>query len=300
MMLYFELLRETISVIGFSLLLTIFLYVLLSILLWKQNKYNLKNIWFFLGSIILVPFVFFELSLYLAANKVDNKIVEPAQEYACSFASKIDNYSTIVPSAVNRVVEKVVNEKSETIKQKTSEELSSIINEVHDSLNASVTQKIAQMTDSLGDVPMLIGETVENSIDILSDSALNLTVSNNTKAIDETTELIVDFTTGSIDKAMDKLPTNLVGELKNKFPALSIFLTDKGIEGENSEEIVSSVFNKATLAIQHFKQSRMKVVIKFILTFTILSLLLGTWKQKCKAKKEKSLEKMESTNERIL
>lgn len=174
-----------------------------------------------------LPFVFFELSLYLAANKVDNKIVEPAQEYACSFASKIDNYSTIVPSAVNRVVEKVVNEKSEIIKQKTIEELSSIINEVHDSLNTSATQKIAQMADSLGYVSMSIGKTVENSIDILSDSALNLTVSSSSKAIDETNEFIVDFTTDSVDKAMDKLPTNLVGELKNKFPALSIFLVLK-------------------------------------------------------------------------
>ena len=292
MMLYFELLRETLSVIGISLLLTILIYLLLSILLWKQNKYNLKNIWFIVGSIILVPFVFFELSLYLAANKVDNKIVESAQEYACSFASKIDNYSTIVPSAVNRAVEKVVNEKSEIIKQKTTEDLSLIINEVHDSLNTSAIQKSAQMADSLGNVSMSIGKTVENSIDILSDSVLDLTVSSSSKAIEETKELIVDFTIDTVDKTMDKLPTNLVGELKNKFPALSIFLTDKGIEGENSEEIVSSVFNKATLAIKHFQRSRMIVVIKFILTFTIVSLLLGTWKKKRKAKKGKSLDKI--------
>jgi hypothetical protein len=76
------------------------------------------------------------------------------------------------------------------------------------------------------------------------------------------------------------LPTNIVGELKNKFPSLSLFLTDKGIDGDTGEEIVASMFNKVTLAITQFKHSRILSLLKCILIFAALSLLSGWCKQK--------------------
>lgn len=289
-MLYFELLREALSAVGVAFILTLIVYIVLSVLLWKQNKYNLKNIWFVLGSIVLVPFLFFELSIYLAASKVENRIVEPAQTYACSFAAKIDNYSTTVPSAINGFVGNIVSKKSGPIKTKAEEELASIINQVHDSLESVLNHKIAAVSDSTSSTSSIVCENVENIIDTLSDSLIDLTISKSSEGIDKAAEFMVTSANETIDKAMDMLPTNLVGELKSKFPALSIFLTDKGIDGDNSEEIVSSLFKKVTIAIRDFKQSVMTRIIKLALTFTIVSLLLGFWKGKRKSKKEKSQE----------
>lgn len=156
-MLYFELLKETISVIGYSVLLSLICYVLLAWLLWKQNKYNLKNAWFILGSIVLVPFLFFEMSFYLAAEKVNNCMVEPAKQYACSFVSKIDTYSETIPTFVNGVVENVVAEKTENIKQKVSESVTSAVGVVQDSLKMAINNGIAKVADSLSHVVMCIG-----------------------------------------------------------------------------------------------------------------------------------------------
>lgn len=288
MMLYFELLRETLSVIGGALVSALIVYIVLSILLWKQNKYNLKNIWFVLGSIALVPFLFFELSFYLAARKVDNKIVEPAKAYACSFVAKIDNYTTTVPAAINNFVGNAVSEKSGYLKKKTEEELTSILNQTHDSLESILNHQILSISDSVNSISTLVCENVENIIDTLSESALELTIDKSSEVIDNAAEFIVVSTDQTIDISMQMLPTNLVGELKNKFPALSLFLTDQGIDGDSGEEIVSSLFDKANVAIKHFKRSRMVALIKFVLIFTVVSLLLGFWKEKRKAHKMKS------------
>ena len=231
-------------------------YALLAFVLWKQNKYNLKNFWFVLGSFALVPLVFFQLSLYFAASKVDNRIVEPAQSYACSIAAKVDNYTKNLPATINDAVGNVVAKTSESIQNKVADELSSVIGAVQDSL------------------------------DTLAESALDVAITKSSNTIDETVGLVTDAVDVSVNKAMMMLPTNLVGELKEKFPALSIFLTDQGIEGSNGEEIITSVFSKATTAIRHLKNSRVLALFKYLLIFTVLAIFFGRRKLKRIQKKE--------------
>ena len=277
-MLYFELLKETISVIGYSVLLSLICYVLLAWLLWKQNKYNLKNAWFILGSIVLVPFLFFEMSFYLAAEKVNNCMVEPAKQYACSFVSKIDTYSETIPTFVNGVVENVVAEKTENIKQKVSESVTSAVSVVQDSLKMAINNGIAKVADSLSHV--VYSKIVESAVDTLAESMIKSNESKVYQIIDKTTCTIELSAEHIINKSTDILPTNIVGELKKKFPSLSLFLTDKGIDGDTGEEIVASMFNKVTLAITQFKHTRILSLLKCILIFAALSLLSGWCKQK--------------------
>lgn len=60
----------------------------------------------------------------------------------------------------------------------------------------------------------------------------------------------------------------------------------KNIEGSNGEEIITSVFSKATTAIRHFKNSRVLALFKYLLIFTVLAIFFGRRKLKRIQKKE--------------
>lgn len=286
-MLYIELLKETLSVIGYSLFLTVFCYVLLSWLLWKQNKYNIKNVWFIIGSVVLVPFLFIGLSGYLAADKVNDSVIEPAKNYACSFASKVDRYSEAVPTVISGVAENVVTEGGKFIKQKVSVEVESIVSVAQDSLQSAIDSRLVAVSDSLSCAAY--SGIAEGAVDALADSVIALTVSNASKIVDRVVDAVEEPLENVINMSIDLLPTNVVVELKNKFPALSLFLTDKGIDGDTSEEIVASIFNKATTAIKKFKNSRIRAILKYVLIFSALSLLAG-WRKERRMARKTSIE----------
>jgi hypothetical protein len=244
MMIYFELLKEALSVVIISVLVTIVVYIVLCWLLAKWNKYNIRNLWFILGSIIFIPFMLWELSLFLACSKVDRTLMEPAHTYACSLAHGIDNYSTEAPKAINGVIENFISAKGGKAKKIITNKLSGVFNKAKGGLEI-----VAAQTDNI----------------------LNNTIGYATEAA-----------TTAVGNTMESLPKNIVAELKEKFPALSIFLTDHGIDGENSEEIIESIFSKINDAIESFKTKRLWALGKFAIVFIPLSVFFGWHKKKRK------------------
>ena len=103
--------------------------------------------------------------------------------------------------------------------------------------------------------------------------------------INQATTLVTESATNVVSETVQLLPQNIVAELKIKFPALALFLTDNGIDGDTSEEIVDSIFGKVKDAIKSFRIQRVLSLLKFAFVFIGLSLFFGWRKQKCKAKK---------------
>ncbi|MBR5332802.1 MAG: hypothetical protein IKV32_05875 [Muribaculaceae bacterium] len=209
-MLYLELLRGTLSVIIFSIFITLVIYFFVLWGLKKINKYNVRNFWFIICSIIFIPFLFFELSLYFAGSKVEENFVSPAHEYARSLAEKVDIYTSTAANTVNGTVDNFTSSKEEL------------------------------------------------------------------------------------------LPTNIVSELKKKYPKLSIFLTDKGINGDSSEDIITSIFGKVEDAITNFKLQRVFAIVKFAIVFIGFSLFFGWRKKKRKEKKQLLSSQQNVPNSKML
>lgn len=228
---------------------------------------------------MLIPFLFIELSAYLAADKVNDSVVEPARNYACSFATKVDRYSEAIPTVISSVAENVVSEGGKAIRQNVSVGVESIVSVARDSLDAAIESGLAAVSDSISYA--VYSEIAEGAVEVLADSMKAITVSNASKIVD----IVEESSKNVINRSVDLLPTTIVVELKNKFPALSLFLTDKGLDGDTSEEIVVSIFNKATIAIKQFKNSRMRALLIFVLIFAALSLLAGWRKERRKARK---------------
>lgn len=225
-MLYWDLLIETLSVVVISILITLVIYIFMCWILSRFNKYNVKNFAFIFCSFLFIPFMFYELSLFFACNKVESSLVEPARKYAQSIAYNVDTYTSGISKAVNKTVDNFVSKKAEEVK------------------------------DEIGD-----------------------------EIVDCTVGLIKESTTGVVSETMNLMPTNLVSELKEKFPALSIFLTDQDINGDTCEEIINSIFNKVTNAIDSFKITRILTLLKYTIFFVLLSLFCGWRKTKRKQKK---------------
>ena len=286
-MLGLELLMESLSVVFFSLLATLVIYVLIFWLLKRHNKYNVRNFWFILCSIPFIPYLFLQLSLYMACIKVENNIIEPARTYACSFAQKVDSYITVASDAVVGTINDVVSENSNKVKEIVTEEITNVIVNTKDSLKTTLADGVEShaIADSLGVNQDVLVKTVDILVDSLSDNTINVATSIGEDVINQTSNLVTESATNVVNQTAKLLPTNLIAELKDKFPSLALFLSDKGIIGDNSEEIVDSIFRIVKDAIKVFRVLRVLSLIKVTVVFIGLSLFFGWWKKKRKAKK---------------
>ena len=286
-MLYLELLKETLSVIFITIFVTLAIYILIFWLLRRYNKYNVRNFWFILCSIPFIPFMFFELSFYMASVKVENNIVEPARSYACSIAQTVDSYNTVVSDAVVGTLNNFISENSSKVQEKVVEGSKNVVGDINNTIKTTSVNFIDSCTidDSLGINQDALVETVENIIDSVSNNAINVATSIEEDVINQATTLVTESATNVVSETVQLLPQNIVAELKIKFPALALFLTDNGIDGDTSEEIVDSIFGKVKDAIKSFRIQRVLSLLKFAFVFIGLSLFFGWRKQKCKAKK---------------
>lgn len=285
-MLYLELLKETLSVIFISVFVTLAIYILIFWLLRRYNKYNVRNFWFILCSIPFIPFAFFELSFYMASVKVENNIVEPARAYACSIAQTVDSYNTVVSDAVVGTINNFISENSRKVQEKVAEGITDVVENINNKVKTTLVNYVDSFTidDSLGINQDELVEIVDN-IDSVSNNAIYIATSFEEDVISKTTTLVTESATNVVTETVQLLPPNIVAELKVRFPALALFLTDKGIDGDTSEEIIDSIFGKVKYAIKLFRFQRVLSLLKFALVFIGLSLFFGWRKQKNKAKK---------------
>ena len=281
-MLYLELLKETLSVVVISILATLVLYILMCWILSKFNKYNVKNFAFIFCSFLFIPFMLYELSLFFAGNKVERTLVEPARKYAQTIAYGVDTYTSVVSETVNKAVDSFVSKKVEEVKDKMGDEIENIIVDANDTLTKIVDNTQLFLSDSLRINADVVGMSINCAIDSLSSNTINAAVSKIGDIVDCTAGVIKESTAGAVSETMNLIPANLVSKLKEKFPALSIFLTEQGINGDTCEEIINSVFNKMTDAINSFKISRILTLLKYTIFFVLLSLFCGWRKTKRK------------------
>ena len=284
-MFYLELLKGAISVLGSSILFAVLAYALIFLVLVIVNRSYVKTAWFIVCSVIFLPFAFVQLSLYSATKKIEQGIVPSAYSYACSLANKVDTYSASAPGTINDAVGRAVSDEVENVKKKYADKITSIVKEKRDNLDNLVEHAEKYGLDSLGVNTELLAESV-NVVDSFSNAAVEMAVATTNAVIDEAAGMITKTTGQVITETMPLHPVNIVDELKDKYPALSMFITDKGIEGDTNEEVINSIFDKIYSAIESFKTRRLLSIIRFALLFMVLSLFFGWRKQKREAKEK--------------
>ena len=86
--------------IVYASLITLSLWILILVLLKKINKYNVRNVWFWILSILHFPISVITLALLLSLGQIKTKVVSPAKDYAVSLVSTINSAPhTIVNTA---------------------------------------------------------------------------------------------------------------------------------------------------------------------------------------------------------
>ena len=70
--------------------ITLVVWVILLVILRKINKYTIKNFWFWALSVLIIPFAVISLSLIISAQKIQNKVVIKAQNYAVGLVATVN------------------------------------------------------------------------------------------------------------------------------------------------------------------------------------------------------------------
>jgi len=94
----------------YAALTALLLWIVLLIILKKINKYNIRNVWFWILSILQFPISIIALFLLFSIDQIKTKVVSPAKDYAESLVSTINSTPHNVVNAASSLAKGRIHE----------------------------------------------------------------------------------------------------------------------------------------------------------------------------------------------
>ena len=127
---------------------TLAAWVAILLVLRKWNKYNVRNFSFWFLSVFLLPYAIGSLSLIISAERIQNRVVSRAQEYAMEMVIKINAFPHDVVNAASSYthgkISDVVEMPESRIVEYAAEYAGSLADEKVDELAAKVDSLIPE------------------------------------------------------------------------------------------------------------------------------------------------------------
>ena len=124
--------------------ITLVVWVILLVVLRKINKYTIKNFWFWALSVLIIPFAVISLSLIISAQKIQNKVVIKAQNYAVGLVATVN----AAPHNVIDAATAIAQGKVDGLADKAHGDVASLAAGVAAGVTDNVIDNVAMKVDS--------------------------------------------------------------------------------------------------------------------------------------------------------
>lgn len=146
----FSFLLYSAAAVVLAVLVSLLFYIILCIALWKHNKYNVKNGWYIVVSLIYLPALIIESVLFSSAFSIKANMVNPAHEYASGLAISLDSLADNTSSYISGVVDTPFKD-----------EISRTVSSLFDSYNLDILSELKDRIPSVSQ--FLVDKGLENA-----------------------------------------------------------------------------------------------------------------------------------------